>query len=878
MGEVRRGVNPDHNRRMADRAGAGRGGLGAYRAKRSAERTPEPFGSGGHGSGSGGARPRLFVVQQHGARRLHFDFRLEWNGVLLSWAVPKGPSLDPAEKRLAVRVEDHPVDYADFEGVIPEGNYGAGAVIVWDTGRWIPVEDPERGLESGKLLFDLAGYKLRGRFTLVRTGGRRAARSGKEWLLIKKADGFAASGALDAHSVLSGLTLDELADGPRREAALARAAGRLGATRRRVDVAAVKPMLAQATEKPFSADGWLFEVKYDGYRAIAAREPATDGGRARAQLRYRSGRDATALWPELAGAVAALPYSRIVLDGELVVLDGEGRPSFQRLQKRAQAGTPAEARRAAVESPATYFAFDLLALGDLDLRPLPLVERKRLLERALPGRGPLRVAPHFAARGEVVFAEIERLGLEGMVAKRADAPYRAGRSPDWRKIRIRPTHDFAIVGMSAPRGSRAGFGALHLAARSGSTLRYVGRVGSGFSDAQLAALHRALEPLRRATPACEGAPKSARGDVWVEPRLVCEVRYAEVTADGSLRQPVFVRLREDKKPEEIDPPPALAGAAEEPPMATAEKKNPEPERSVAFTNLDKIFWPESGYTKGDLIEYYRGIAPWLLPYLRDRPLVMTRYPDGIAGKSFFQKDAPRWAPSWLRTETLWSEHGGREIHYFVCDDVESLLYVANMGTIPLHVWSSRIASLQRPDWSILDLDPKGAPFAHVVEIARALRAIGEEIGLPTFVKTSGSAGLHVLVPLGGRLTFEQSRTLAELLAHAAVERLPEIATMARPLRARGGRVYVDTGQNGHGKLLAAPFSARPLPGAPVSMPLRWSEVGARLDPARFTIRSAAGRMRRLGADPLRPVLDAAPDLVAALERLSGAVKRDAKKR
>jgi len=872
MGEVRRSVNPDDNRRVPDRSGEAKRALSAYRAKRSADRTPEPF-------GAASARPRLFVVQQHGARRLHYDLRLEWNGVLWSWAVPKGPSLDPAEKRLAVQVEDHPVDYADFEGVIPEGNYGAGAVIVWDIGRWTPVEDPDLGLERGKLLLDLAGYKLRGRFTLVRTGGRRSAKPGKEWLLIKKADAFAAPGEPpDEHSVLSGLTLAELAEGPRREAALARAAGRLGATRRRVSGDEVGPMLAQPWEKAFSGPGWLFEVKYDGYRAIAAREAGRDGARGEARLRYRSGRDATASWPELAAALAALPYSRIVLDGELVVLDAEGRPSFQRLQKRAQIRGAAEARRAAVESPATYFAFDLLALGDLDLRPLPLVERKRLLERALPGRGPLRVAPHFAARGQEVFQEIARLGFEGMVAKRADSPYRAGRSPAWRKIRIRPTHDFAIVGMSAPRGSRAGFGALHLAARRGSTLRYVGRVGSGFSDAQLAELRRALDPLRRPTAACENAPKAARGDVWVEPRLVCEVRYTQVTADGSLRQPVFVRLRDDKTAAEIDDLPGLSGPAEEPESAPAEREDPQPDRVVPFTNLEKVFWPDEGYTKGDLIDYYRGIAPWLLPYLRDRPLVLTRYPDGIAGKSFFQKDAPRWAPGWLRTETLWSEQSGREIHYFVCDDVESLLYVANMGTIPLHVWSSRIASLQRPDWSILDLDPKGAPFAHVVEVARTLHEICEAIRLPSFVKTSGSAGLHVLLPLAGRLTFEQSRTLAELLARAAVDRLPAIATLARPLRARGGRVYVDTGQNGHGKLLAAPFSARPLAGAPVSMPLRWSEVGARLDPARFTIRSAAGRMRRLGADPLRPVLDAAPDLVAALERLSGAVKRDAKKR
>jgi bifunctional non-homologous end joining protein LigD len=426
--------------------------------------------------------------------------------------------------------------------------------------------------------------------------------------------------------------------------------------------------------------------------------------------------------------------------------------------------------------------------------------------------------------------------------------------------------------VSPGRGTRTGFGALHLAAREGSGLRYVGRVGSGFSQAQLAALERALAPLARDTPACHGPLPRARGQRWVEPELVCEVRYAERTRDGLLRQPVFLRLRDDKTAVEVDrlPPPEAARAD---PEGTPEvERKVSKKREVAFTNLEKTFWPDQGYTKGDLVSYYRAVAPWLLPYLRDRPLVMTRFPDGILGKSFFQKDAPAWAPAWLRTEMLWSEHGGREIRYFVCDDLESLLFVANLGTIPLHIWSSRVASLARPDWCILDLDPKGAPFAHVVRVARAIRALAEEIGLPTFAKTSGSAGLHVLVPLGGRLTFAQSRALAELLAGAIASQLPEIATTARPLRARGGRVYLDTGQNGHGKLLVSPFSVRPLPGAPVSMPLRWSEVGARLDPGRFTLRTAPARLRRLG-DPLAPVLDLAPDLLGALERLATRARR-----
>ncbi len=833
-----------------------RGTLEAYRRKRAADRTPEPF-------GARAARPRLFVVQQHAARRVHHDFRLEWNGVLLSWAVPRGPSLDPSVRRLAVAVEDHPLDYADFEGVIPEGNYGAGAVILWDRGRWTPVEDVEEGLAKGKLLFDLEGYKLRGRFTLVRTGGR-AKPAGKEWLLIKKPDAWARGEAevanvLTEESILSGLTLREMREGSNRAGLCRRELERLDAPRREVEARSLRPMLAEQRDAAFSAPGWLFEPKYDGYRALAGVADRE------ARLYTRRGQDATATFPEVAAALAALPYERFVLDGELVALDPEGRPSFQRLQQRAQLRRRADVERGSVEIPVSYFAFDLLGFEGFDLRGLPLLRRKQLLEGLLPRRGPLRFAPHFTERGEAVFAEATRLGFEGVVAKRADSTYEGRRSPAWIKVRRLRSDDFAIVGFTAPARSRTGFGALHLAAHAGSELVYCGRVGSGFAEQDLTELRRRLDALERPTPACDVPASQRRGSRWVEPSLVCEVRYAEITGDGLLRQPVFVRLREDKTPEECAHPARAPEAAAPPPAP--ESAAPPGVRALAFTNLDKPFWPEEGITKGDLLDYYRAIGRWILPYLRDRPLVLTRYPDGILGKSFFQKDAPAWAPGWVRTERMWSEHGGREISYFVCDDLEQLLWVVNLGTIPLHVWSSRVATLQRPDWCILDLDPKGAPFAHVVEIARALRAVCDESGLPSFVKTSGSTGLHVLVPLGRQLTYEQSRALADVLGSAVVQRLPERATLARAIPARRGRVYVDTGQNGHGKLLVAPFCVRPLPGAPVSMPLRWSEVGPRLDLARFTLRNAAARMRRLPEDPLLPVLAASPDLLAALAKL-----------
>jgi bifunctional non-homologous end joining protein LigD len=381
-------------------------------------------------------------------------------------------------------------------------------------------------------------------------------------------------------------------------------------------------------------------------------------------------------------------------------------------------------------------------------------------------------------------------------------------------------------------------------------------------------LRARLDPLRRAAAPCSRAPAGA-GHVWVEPLLVCEVRYKEVTDDGLLRQPAYQRLRDDKSPQEC-----LSTAGPDEPAAPATPAPPEapPERTVALSNLGKIFWPGEGYTKGDLIEFYRTISPWLLPYLRDRPLVLTRFPDGITGKSFFQKDAPGFVPGWLRTERMWSQHASRELDYFVIEDLPSLLYIINLGTIPLHVWSSRIGSLERPDWCVLDLDPKGAPFAHVVELARAIHGLCDELELPAYPKTSGQAGMHVLIPLGGQCTHEQSQKLGELFARVIVQGHPAIATIERVVSARQGRVYVDFLQNGHGKTIVAPFSVRPQPGAPVSTPLRWSEVGPRLDPAAFTIRTVPPRLARARREPMRAVLDARPDLLRALERLLAKVE------
>src|SRR3989454_18324 len=725
--------------------------LRIYRAKRSLDRTPEP---GAHPATAAPSAGGLFVVHMHAARRLHWDLRLEMDGVLRSWAVPKGPSPNRADKRLAVHVEDHPLEYGDFEGIIPEGNYGAGAVIVWDRGRWVPLEDPHDGMQKGKLLFELHGYKLKGKWTLV-----KLKKGEKEWLLIKEKDGYAAkAGAPPPESVLSGLTVEELKAGKDRAAPLEKALTRLKAPRRAVAVEEAEPMLAETREQPFSKPGWLFELKLDGYRVRAAHE----GGEAR--LVTRNGHDIAPAFPEISRALTALPYEGFIFDGELVVPDEAGRPSFQRLQNRAKVSRALEVRRAAVETPAVLYVFDLLAFDGYDVRPLPLKRRKALLEQIVPRVGPIKYLSHFEKDGEALYEQVVKMGLEGIVAKKADAPYRAGRSPNWLKIRADRTDDFVVVGFTRPKGSRSGFGALDLGAHQDGKLVYAGRVGSGFTAAQLKEVSAALERGVRPTPAFTGPVPQDSAHTWVEPTLMAEVRYKEWTNEGLLRQPVFVRFRDDKPVTEIAKKGEGRGEkdAEEAPESTS-PLSPLP-REVKFSNLDKVFWPDEGYTKGDLIDYYRAVSPWMLPYLADRPLVLTRFPDGINGKSFFQNDAPEYAQAFVRTVTIWSEDSQRDLDYFVCDNESSLLYIANMGTIPLHVWGSRIGTLEQPDWCILDLDPKEAPFVHVVKIARATKALCDDLELPCFIKTSGSTGLHVLLPLGRQCTYDQARTLGGPLA------------------------------------------------------------------------------------------------------------------
>ena len=856
--------------------------LSAYRAKRSPDTSPEPTGTVSPVPG------RLFVVHKHAARQLHFDLRLEMEGVLRSWAVPRGPSYDMNDKRLAVKVEDHPLEYGDFEGVIPAGNYGAGGVIVWDRGEWVPLEDWRQGLEKGKLLFELKGYKLHGRWTLV-----KIKKSEKDWLLIKERDAYMRSpgDVFPEESVLSGLTVDEVKSGQNPAAKLREAIEKKGASKSRVDPRKVQVMLAELSDEPFTDPEWVFELKLDGYRILASKKNDD------VLLLTRNGNDYTDVFPEVTKAVAALPYRDVVIDGEVIVHDDDGKPSFARLQKRGRLSNAMEIRRAAVELPATYYAFDLLAFDEFDMRDLPLLDRKELLMSALPKLGAVHALDHIATEGEKFLAQVSAMGLEGMIAKRARAKYRAGRSKDWIKIKAEKTDDFVVVGYTAPKKSRGHFGALLLADFVDGRLAYAGRVGTGFDEQLLGEISAMLEVIVRDTPPCEGPvtqpgaeplPPSSipetKTATWVEPRLVCEVRFREWTPDGLLRHPAFLRMRTDKDPKDCERQNwgEAAPAAKEVKAKAKEIADPpapahvEPEeRSVKFSNLKKIYWPEEKYTKGDMIEYYRAAYEWMKPYLDDRPLVLTRYPDGIDGKSFYQKDAPEFAPAWMRTVPIWSEDTQRNIRYFVVDDVDGLLYIANMGSIPLHIWASRVESLEQPDWCVMDLDPKEAPFSDVIRTALVMHELCESIGLPNYVKTTGKTGLHILLPLPAGCTYAQSRTLGELLARLALVKLNDIATITRHITKRGDKVYLDYLQNRHGQTIVAPFSVRPLPGATVSMPLEWDDVNKSLDPREFTIKTALDRMQKLGHDPVRKVLEDSPDMNELLGRLAGRTELNA---
>jgi len=902
---------------------SGRGGdIGEYARKRDPRRTPEPFGGTAPAAGAPAAgRVRPFCIQQHAARRLHYDLRLEMGGVLKSFALPKGPPAIPGERRLAVPTEDHPLEYLEFEGVIPKGEYGAGAMIVWDRGGYEldPKEakdGPRAAVEAGKIPVFLHGEKVDAAFELIRLPARRPA-PGKPpeegWLMVRRKGRGATLGATAVEegtepdagppgSVVTGYGLEELAAAAERVPALVAELAAAGAPRRPVRLADVEPALCGARRKAFSSPDWLFELKWDGGRVLSARDGAE------VELSYRRGRSATAGYPEVLQAVRALPCGRAIVDGEVVVLGDDGKPSFERLQHRFHLTDPDDVARAALEHPVVYYVFDLIALEDLDLRPLPLERRKAALRELLPARGRrLRYCDHIASEGEAFFRVASERGLEGLIAKRRRSAYRGGRSPDWVKIKNDLTFSLVVVGYSAGKGERGSLGSLHLACRRDGRFRYAGRAGSGLDGAGIDRLLALLGPLRLERPApeverTELAPPGT--NVWVEPKLVAEVSATGWTDEGMLRHPVFRGLREDLGPEDCS---AMGAAGEEregeregeragggggagdeggggegkgeappaPPPAPAPAKRARAPARYPLSNPTKVLWPDAGIAKAEVLAYYDTIAPFILPFLRDRPVTVVRYPDGIAGKSFFQKAPKEGFPDWVRVVRVPDDEKPDElVERIVCEDERTLAYLANLAAIVLHLPSVRLSAGGRPDWIVLDLDPKEAPFGHVVELALHLREVLDDLGAPSAIKTSGGTGLHVLVPTGAKVPGEAARQLALLIARLVEAERPDIATTARMVRARGGKVYVDYGQN-LTRTIVAPYSPRARPGAPVSTPLRWDEVTRDLRPDDHTLRTVPARLERDG-DILAPVvLGPGIDLPRTLARLEARIRKAA---
>jgi len=917
-------------RRPPSPGGPDPGGLDEYQKKRDFERTPEPAG----GEAAPGGAP-AFCVQMHAATRLHYDFRLEVDGVLRSWAIPKGPSLDPAEKRFAARTENHPLTYGDFEGVIPEGNYGAGTVMLWDHGSWEhigPTGDPAADIGSGKLDFLLHGKKLTGQFALVRMKSREpAGRSGehrsggeadgKDWLLLKKKDassraGSDITGEAD-YSVKSGLTLAEIA--AETPAVWNPVTRRLLEATPQAALAPMPhraaPMLATLVKQPPLGDDWLFELKHDGVRVIAYRRGGTASGketRPSVKLVSRSGRDQTALYPEIAAAVGELLCDQAILDGEIVALDEQGHSSFQRLQPR-MAAHPREAERLRREIPVVAFLFDLMYLDGYDLCRVPVERRKEVLA-ALLTDGPriLQYSDHVIGQGEEFFQLAAQLEVEGIVAKRLGSAYSSRRSQQWLKIKRVQADEFVVGGYTKPMGSRPYFGALLVGLYDADGhLHFVTRVGSGFDDPMLASIFQELKAREVARSPFDPVP-AIPDATWVKPELVCRVRYSEWTNDGGLRAPVFAGMvsgvvagdyrlpavREMSADEELESEDGAADevvesvteiSADETPLADDAPSAPPatpaaPSRrrarfadlapgpkEVRLANPDKVLFPEDGITKRELFAYFEMVGPILLPYLKDRPLSLQRWPNGIHAASFFQKDAPDVLPPFVRTEPIEHDDGNKVIRYVVADNLETILWLANLTAFTIHPWGSRVGTLMNPDFMILDLDPKSAPFAQVVQVALELKKLLDAIGLRGYPKTTGSSGLHIYVPLVPEYDYDQVRGFAEILGRILAARMPDVATIEMKVEKRGNRIFLDHLRNQVGQTAAGPYVVRALPGAPVSAPLRWEEVDAdRLTPRQFTIRNFAARLAEVG-DLWRPVLEDRQRLEGAFAVLEGLI-------
>jgi bifunctional non-homologous end joining protein LigD len=776
--------------------------LRQYRAKRDFGVTPEPAPE----AGAAEADAPRFVVQRHDARSLHHDLRLEVDGTLASWAVPKGMPLREGPKRLAVRTEDHPLEYLEFEGVIPEGQYGAGRMSVWDAGTFT---EEERSGREWKVV--LEGRILRGHYHLVRTGTDRGR---EEWLVFRSSKG---------------------PEGPPDPTPRFRE---------------LRPMLAGSASDPFDDPAWAFELKWDGYRALALVTPEGT------ELRSRGGLDITPTYPDLADLRRAVMCEEAILDGEVVVLDEGGRPSFGALQEGS--------------GPFTYMAFDLLYADGEWLTGLPWAERRERLAAAVsPESGPrLVISDHVPERGRDLYRAAEERGIEGIVAKRMSSAYQAGRrSGDWLKLKIRPDAVVTIGGFTEGGGSRRGtLGALIVGEETGEGLRYLSHVGSGFSDAlarrlwdRLRAMQVPESPFDAPVPRADARPR------WVRPELRCEVSYAERTSGGHLRAPVFHGLVDGDAPQAAPLPEGPFGDAQ------GDRTVEEGGRRITLTNLDKPYWPREGIRKGHLLDHYLRLAPVLVPHVAGRPMIMKRYPDGIEGEFFFQHTVAAGAPEWLRLVDLsrGGKPGEKTSRYAIVDDPLSLLWLVNLGNIDLNPWQSRADTPNEPTFVLFDLDPAdGLPFERVVETALLVRDALDAVGLRGYPRTSGASGMHVIVPVAPGLTYDAVRLFARVVSEGLLRARPDLVTTTTQVAARGPKVYLDHNQNGRGRSIAAVYSVRPRPGAPVATPLEWDEVVPGLDPLRFTMGEVARRVAERG-DLHAPVLTDLQDLAAAVERIGG---------
>jgi bifunctional non-homologous end joining protein LigD len=853
---------------------AGASNLARYKAKRRFDQTPEP---------GPGRAPRKaghsYLIQKHDATRLHYDFRLELDGGLKSWAVTRGPSLDPEVKRLAVHVEDHPLAYGKFEGVIPKGQYGGGTVMLWDQGSWEPQADhPDvhKDYASGKLKFVLHGDRLKGGWTLVRMRSHRPGDRGDNWLLIKENDEYAKPGDNDefladaVESVASGKNMAQIADpkakvwnsnradgkpekpaktAKRAPARKAPAIGKVAGAKTAPLPKFVEPELATLTATPPEGADWLHEIKIDGYRVFCRR----DGDKV--NFLTRSGQDWTKRFGRLADEIRALPGKQFALDGEIAVLDAKGRSNFGDLQ-----GELSEER----DSKLTLIAFDLLYLDGKDLRGAPLTERKRVLRALLPleaETAALRYSDHIEGSGDVIFKEAVRRGLEGIVSKRAGAPYRSGRVGDWLKAKCVQRQEFVIGGFTeGEKARKGGIGSLLLGYYEGAALRYAGHVGTGFTARSAVELRDRLMRMKIAKPAYVEVPAEGRvGAIWVKPELVGEVEFTNWTGDGVLRHPSFQGLREDKPAksigrERVGAPPAKKAA--NPANAVA---------GVIVTHPDRKVFPEGGITKLDLARYYESVAEWMVPEVAGRPLSLLRCPEGIAGDCFFQKHFDTGMKD-IERVTVKEEHATRE--YLVARDARDLVALAQEGIIEIHPWGAPADDPDAPDRIILDLDPAPElPFSRVIEGAKTLRKMLSRLKLTSFVKTTGGKGLHVVVPVKRDVDWEQLKNFSQAVALILVESAPDKFT-ANPLkRERKGRIFVDYLRNARGSTAVAAYSVRARAGAPVAMPVRWEELERGFDPARFDLKTVPKLLAARRADPWAEIGKVKQSISAAIKAL-----------